>query len=709
MRTYLVFFVFILALLPMKGQDSYHSNLQNFLQTDFGLPTASYVYFDNETDNFTSSINYGSSSNVQSISDQDFTQIARINVPQAGNQSFDAGWFMRNPNAVQQGDVLLAVFHIRAVGQRGKVSFFIENAGNFTKEIFLTMPVDTTWRRFLIPFQSSASYAPNGLSMGFHLGFQAQNLEIGGITLLNYANTAPLENLPDETNNEFYEGWEADAPWRAEAAARIDSLRKVSLQINLSDQIGNPLDNASVDIQMLEHEFAFGTAITANRIAGNNSQNVVYEDKLLNLDGEGHGFNWVVFENDMKWPAWENAWFVNRTELVNAVSWLRDKNIKIRGHNLVWPGITNLPDDIGMNINDQNFIKSRIDNHLESILNWPGMQGQIAEWDVLNEIITNTSLENSFKNTPGYTTGRELYAEIFQKARQEDSLTGLWLNDFITLSLQQEAGSVQYDQYKAYIQELLDAQVDLEGIGFQAHIGGFPNGIPSVLNTLDDFYNSFGLKAKITEFDTPTFVKESLGATYLKDILTASFSHPSVDGFFFWNFWDGAFWQNAGSNLFRLDWSMTPAGEAYVDLLFNEWWTEERLTSNQNGSAETRAFKGLYEISYICDGQLVRDTLNLSQDTIINISCDNISTRLAPSQELDISVFPNPSKGFIQIQHELLEEITIQIDNLQGQNVHTSFSRDQLLEMKLTDIAPGVYVIRIDTEKGWYREKLILR
>ncbi|MEM6801999.1 MAG: endo-1,4-beta-xylanase [Bacteroidota bacterium] len=709
MRKYLVFIVTLFALLPIQGQDTYHSNLQSFLQTDFGLPSANYVFFDNEADNFNSSINYGSSSTIQAISDQDFSQVAKINVPRAGSQSFDAGWFMRNPNSLQQGDILLAVFHIRAVGQRGKVSFFIENAGNFTKEIFLTMPIDTSWRRFLIPFQSSASYAANALSMGFHLGFQAQDLEIGGISLLNYTNNAALGDLPDETNNEFYEGWEANAPWRAEAAARIDSLRKINLQLTLRDQMGNPLDNAAVDIRMLEHDFAFGTAITANRIAGNNSQNAVYENKLLNLDGEGHGFNWVVFENDMKWPAWEDRWFVNRTELVNAVSWLRNNNIKIRGHTLVWPGITNLPADIGMNINDQTFIKNRINNHLESILNWPGMQGQIAEWDVLNEIITNTSLENAFKNTPGYTTGRELYAEIFQKTRQEDSLTGLWLNDFITLSLQQEAGSVQYDQYKAFIQELIDAQVDIEGIGFQAHIGGFPNGIPSVLNTLDDFYNSFGLKAKITEFDTPTFVKESLGATYLKDILTASFSHPSVDGFFFWNFWDGAFWQNAGSNLFRLDWSMTPAGEAYVDLLFEEWWTEERLTSNQDGTAETRAFKGLYEISYICDGQSVKDTLSLTENTVLNITCDNITTSLSPEQELDIRLFPNPSTGIIQIQHDLLEEIHIQIENLQGQNVHTRYSRGQQLEIKLEGLAPGVYLIRIDTAKGWYREKLIMR
>ena len=148
-------------------------------------------------------------------------------------------------------------------------------------------------------------------------------------------NTITLDQLPSQINNEFYGGWEPDAPWRAVAADQIDQLRKADLTIEVNNSSGDPVPDAAIDVKMTRHEFAFGSAITANRIAGNNAQNVIYENKIINLDGEGHGFNWVVFENDMKWPAWEDEWFVNKTELINAVQWLRNNDIEIRGHNPV--------------------------------------------------------------------------------------------------------------------------------------------------------------------------------------------------------------------------------------------------------------------------------------------------------------------------------------------------------------------------------------
>lgn len=706
-----IFFIISLLLIiaVVNAQDAYHSGLQTTLANDYSLPAANYVFFDNEADIMSGVTSYGNSSSVQSQSGEDFSLKAHIVVSRAGTQSFDSGWFIRNKAAVQQGNTLLATFYVRSIGAPGKISFFIENATTYNKEVFLTMPIDTAWRRFFIPFSSMASYGIDGLSMGFHLGFQAQTIQVGGFTLLNYASSAQVADLPDEVNNEFYGGYEADAPWRAEAAQRIDSLRKVNLQIMTRDNNGMEIENAGVKVKMLRHEFAFGTAIKAELIAGNNRQNVIYENKLINLDGQGHGFNWVVFENDLKWPAWESEWFVNKNELINAVSWLADREIKIRGHTLLWPGIGNMPSDIGANITNQSLVKNRISGHIETILNYPGIPGNVQEWDVLNEINTNTDIETSFRNTPGYTTGREYFAEVFQKARQEDSTIGLWINDYITLSQQQEAGAVQYDNLKLYIQELLDAQVDLEGVGFQGHIGGFPNSISSVLNTLDDFHNSFGLKAKITEFDTPSFVKESLGATYLKDFMTASFSHPSINGFLFWNFWDGATWLNAGSNLFRQDWSMTPAGDAYVDLVFDEWWTDETIFSDATGLAETRAFKGLYEISYICEGITVRDTVNLLTDASLEIVCDNITTGLDQAFRLNLEVFPNPSQGLVQIHSKEVLEATIHVHDLNGRSVYQATTSIQNFALDLSDLAAGIYVLKIDTDKGWFREKLVIK
>lgn len=59
-----------------------------------------------------------------------------------------------------------------------------------------------------------------------HLGFQAQEFELGGVAVLNYTNTYTLDDLPQSTFHLDYEGRDPGAPWRAEAQARIEEHRK---------------------------------------------------------------------------------------------------------------------------------------------------------------------------------------------------------------------------------------------------------------------------------------------------------------------------------------------------------------------------------------------------------------------------------------------------------------------------------------------------
>ncbi|MEL7531693.1 MAG: endo-1,4-beta-xylanase [Bacteroidota bacterium] len=695
-------------LLALKAQDTYHTQLQDSLQVNHNLPTGNWVFFDNETDIMNTAIGYGSSNNQQTVTGQPFTKMVEHVLASPGGAPWDAGWNIRNTTAVQNGDVMLAVFYIRSVGGEGKVNFFVEDAFTFAKEVILTLPVGTEWRRYLIPFTAGSNYAANGMSWGFHLAFQAQTIQIGGFTALNYDNTTAVDNLPNEINNQFYTGYEENAAWRSAAAARIDSLRKAELSFNITNSNGDPLENAGVEVKMLKHDFAFGSAITADKLPGNNNQNIIYYNKILDLDGQGHGFNWVVFENDMKWPAWENEWFVNKSELVSAVNWLRNNDIQIRGHNLVWPGDNNLPNDINANLNDIPYIQNRIDQHLNTILNYPGIAGEVAEWDVINEIVTNRTLADAFAGNNGYSTGRELYSEIFQQAYNEDSTIGLWLNDFVTLTLSNEPGAQQYDELKQYLGEIINSGAPIDGIGFQGHIGGFPNGIPSVLATYDDFYNAYGLKAKVTEFDLPPIVNEDLGADYLRDFLTATFSHPSMDGFLFWNFWDGSTWLNPAANLFRQDWTLSKPGETFIELVFDEWWTDETVFTTANGTTSVKGFKGQYEISYVCDGQTVRDTLNLIEAQTYDIVCNNVTTNISDLISPEVKVYPNPSSGKVSITSPSLQQANIQIYDLQGRKV-LDFEHQSLPTQLDLGAIKGVYFIELRDQNKRTVQKLILQ
>lgn len=708
MQKNLLFLFFILFQISAFAQDDYHNYLNNFLATDYSLPQGEYVFYDTEATINQVANSYGGNYSTQPVTDQEFSQKVRATISNAGNNPWDAGWKILNKETVATGDKMLAVFFLRSVNGEGEVDFFVENNTTFAKEVILTFSVTEEWRRYIIPFESMANYSLNSLGWGFHLARMSQTIEIGGFTAFNYKNTVAIDDLPSEINNEFYGGYEVDAPWRSEAADRIEQNRKADLTINVNDTNGNPIENAAVEVNMVRHNFDFGSAIVASRIADNPDYNIIYESKLKNLDGQGHGFNTIVFENDLKWDAWEEEWFVNKPELQDAVTWLKDNDFKIRGHTLVWPGTPYLPDDIPQNYGNVPYLQNRVNEHIEEIMLSPGIGTEVHDWDVLNEITLNENLANAFSADPDYDTGRELYVEIFEKARQTDAEVGLWLNDYVTMTLGNTEGNQLYDRLKQYTTELVNSNADIEGIGFQAHIGGAPNSIYDVLGTLDDFHETFGLKAKITEFDLPTLVSEELAANYLRDFMTAIYSHESTDGFLFWSFWDGQTYMNAGHNLYREDWSETPAHAAFVDLLFNEWWTEASLGTTAEGVADARVFKGLYEISYECDGNIVKDTVSITEAMNYEIICNNITTDVNEIEKEKVKIFPNPSQGSLNIERNSVDLANIRLFDSVGKNLMQLTSFDSYLTLDLKDLK-GTYFIEVKTDSEVFIEKIIMQ
>jgi len=274
------------------------------------------------------------------------------------------------------------------------------------------------------------------------------------------------------------------------------------------------------------------------------------------------------------------------------------------------------------------------------------------------------------------------------------------------MTLGNTAGNATYERLKQFTGELVNSSANIKGLGFQAHIGGAPNSIYEVLETLDDFYDSFGIRSKITEYDLPTFVDEELAGNYLRDFLTAIYSHESTDGFLFWSFWDGQTYMNKGSNLYRNDWTETKAHAAFVDLLFNEWWTEENYAADANGLISDRVFKGLYEVSYRCDGELVTETFPITEDTTIYIICDNLSTPIEDVSLPQIKIFPNPSNGILQINRSNNEEAIIRLFDTTGKTILEKNITDSEIILDIQDVK-GLYFLEIKSDRANHIEKIV--
>jgi GH35 family endo-1,4-beta-xylanase len=215
-----------------------------------------------------------------------------------------------------------------------------------------------------------------------------------------------------------------------------------------------------------------------------------------------------------------------------------------------------------------------------------------TEYDVTNELRDLPELHKLL--------GRDVVAEWFKLAR-EHAPTGcrLAINEN-TILTNGGLTAAQQDIYADWIQYLIDQGQGPDVIGMQAHFGQAVTDPGRVVEILDRFAK-FGKAIQITEF-TINSRDEPGQARYTRDFLTAVFSHPATDAFTMWGFWEGRIWEPQ-SAMIRKDWTPKPNGQAYMDLVFKQWWTDVTLTTDQEGSCSTRGFLGDYRITATHAGQ----------------------------------------------------------------------------------------------------------
>ncbi|NBB79190.1 MAG: hypothetical protein GVY36_07040 [Verrucomicrobia bacterium] len=297
-----------------------------------------------------------------------------------------------------------------------------------------------------------------------------------------------------------------------------------------------------------------------------------------------------------------------RETIIEQTQWLFDQDLEVRGHTMFWQNPNALPPDISALRDDpttQNLdtMRTRIFDRVDEIGTF--YQGLIKDWDVVNEQPHEHELTDLLD--PGAPRERaEPLEEIFQRARTATTPnTQRFVNDFGRIH--QGSSNSDYFRHASFLAD----QGVLEGVGFQAHLWQSSMAVSGPkLWELFDKYAALGVRLKITEFDMYDGAgSTSLQAEFLHRLFKAAFAHEAMDGILFWGFWDGSHWKN-NAMLFNNDWSLKPAGQAYRDLVFNKWWTDntdlpeiDRMTDGA-GHYATRGFKGAYEARAEAGGKL---------------------------------------------------------------------------------------------------------
>ena len=152
------------------------------------------------------------------------------------------------------------------------------------------------------------------------------------------------------------------------------------------------------------------------------------------------------------------------------------------------------------------------------------------------------------------------------------------------------------------------------GLGMQSHFGNFLSAPPDVLAMLDRF-SVFGLPIQATEFDV-NLKDEVVQADYLRDFMTALFSHPQVNAILMWGFWEGQHWLPDAA-LFRKNWQVKPNGIMWSNLVFKEWWTTTNAVADATGNATVRGFKGDYELTISTPNQTRTVATSLTTNAVV--------------------------------------------------------------------------------------------
>lgn len=567
----------------------------------------------------------GGSTAVVNVAGQPFSQAFQFTANGNSDYVFRSALGWKNATEVKKGDVLLLSFWARKLEPvnrdviRAQVTFE-RDADPYDKSFTVNFPNDSSeWKFYQLPFLAHADFGVEQAHLVFHFAYGPQKFEIGGVALGNYGQSVSPTQFKIEY---YYPGrGETNAAWRVAANERINQIRKGDLTVTVRDREGYPLPDAQVFVQQTNHAFKFGSAVTAQLLAGNGQ---TAADREIYRSRVSSHFTTTVLENDLKWPFWED-WTWNRQATMDTFDWLKAQNLTVRGHNLIWPSSGNLPAD-ARNLNG-NVLKTRIDQHFADILKPENAGGRCYQWDVVNEPYTNYDIQGRISGVDGVAPfdgklGNQEIIRWFQMARSQDAEAKLFVNDYDILAA--GGADVKHQDYLFTLTKwMLDNGAPVDGVGMQGHFDRITP--PALLQTIIERFSTLPVQLAVTEFDM-NIADEDLQAEYTRDVMTMVFSQSKFKDFLMWGFWEKSHWLPLAA-MYRADWSSKPNALAYNDLLFREWWTNENGATDVAGRFATRGFKGTYNVT-AAYGRTVRTVTTTIDDAgEITITLDAVAPR----------------------------------------------------------------------------------
>jgi endo-1,4-beta-xylanase len=250
----------------------------------------------------------------------------------------------------------------------------------------------------------------------------------------------------------------------------------------------------------------------------------------------GREFSMVTPENVMKWKYVERQEGVeDYSQADQLVSFAQAHGQLVRGHTLVW--FNALP----AWLTEGDFTDARLAAILERHVTdeVTHFRGEIYAWDVVNEPF---EADGDWRATMWYQAlGPDYVADALRWAHAADPAAALYINEYDA-----EAIGPRSDALYALVRQLVEEDVPIDGVGFQAHLD-IADPFPADLQSNLERFAALGVDVAITEADvripvpaTPAGLATQAG--YFGRLVASCVAVPRCRSFTVWGFTDRHSW-----------------------------------------------------------------------------------------------------------------------------------------------------------------------
>jgi endo-1,4-beta-xylanase len=211
--------------------------------------------------------------------------------------------------------------------------------------------------------------------------------------------------------------------------------------------------------------------------------------------------------NEMKWQVVEpQQGNFNWTGADNLVNFAEEHHQRVRGHTLVWHN--QLPNWLTQGVANGTISNSQLRDLLHQHITTEvrRYRGRIWQWDVLNEMFTDSNPSQLNPNDFWIShLGAGVIADAFRWAHAATPDAILCYNDYNIAG--EDGSNAKFDAAFTMVKNLVAQKVPIDCVGDQGHLD-LQFGFNQILMTQDlHAYANLGLKVAITEADVRTFVE----------------------------------------------------------------------------------------------------------------------------------------------------------------------------------------------------------